>query len=256
FAGGVPPAVVVFIDAWTSLGGSQFLNSTAIGRYLDYVCDDVVPFVDARYPTVARPAARGLAGHSSGGYGAMVVPMLRPGIFGAIASHSGDALFEYSYMSDIAAAVRTLRDKYGGSYDEFWTDFRSRPAYTHSADGPLQNVYAMAAAYSAEPDGTVTLPFDIPSGLPRPDVWERWRALDPVYMVPKRIPQLKALRGIYLDAGKRDEHYLDLGTVAFASQLAAAGVEYTLELHDGSHSRIEYRFPSAWRFLAERLSAE
>ena len=74
-----PDAIVVFVDAWTSRGGSQFINSASTGRYLDYLCDEVVPFVDERYPTLPSRDHRGLAGKSSGGYGAMVVPMLRAG---------------------------------------------------------------------------------------------------------------------------------------------------------------------------------
>ena len=54
-AGDCPDAVIVFVDAWTSRGGSQFLNSTSTGRYLDYLCDEVVPFVDERYPTARGP---------------------------------------------------------------------------------------------------------------------------------------------------------------------------------------------------------
>src|SRR5581483_9838197 len=83
--GGAPATIVVFVDCWTSLGGSQFLNSPGTGRYLDYLCDEVVPFVDARYRTDARRERRGIQGKSSGGYGAMVVPMLRPHVFGALA---------------------------------------------------------------------------------------------------------------------------------------------------------------------------
>ena len=116
-AGECPPAVVVFVDAWTSLGGSQFLNSTSTGRYLDYLCDEIVPFVDGRYPTAADREHRGVAGKSSGGYGAMVVPMLRPEVFGALASHAGDALFECSYLPEFPKIARTLRDHFGGSMD-------------------------------------------------------------------------------------------------------------------------------------------
>src|SRR5947209_11376473 len=60
------PAIVVFVDAWTRLGGSQFINSPGTGRYLDYLCDDLVPFVDATFPTLADARHRGIAGHSSG----------------------------------------------------------------------------------------------------------------------------------------------------------------------------------------------
>src|ERR671935_2813690 len=88
-AGEIPPCVVVFVDAWTSLGGSQFLDSPGTGRYHTYLCEEVVPWVDDRYRTLASRDHRGIAGKSSGGYGAMVVPMLRPGVFGGLATHAG-----------------------------------------------------------------------------------------------------------------------------------------------------------------------
>jgi Putative esterase len=255
FAGGtVPPAVVVLVDAWTSLGGSQYLNSPGTGRYLDYLCDEIVPFVDERYATLPSRDRRGVAGKSSGGYGAMVVPMLRPDVFGALASHAGDAMFELCYLPDVAPAVRALRDTYEGSFEKFWADFRSRPAFTKESDHSLLNIYCMAACYSAEPDGSVTMPFDPDTGRIRDDVWRRWQELDPVRMVPGHADALRSLHGIYLDAGRSDEWNLDVGAAAFAAELDRIGVEYTFELFDAGHGGIEYRYPIALRFLAERLS--
>ena len=255
FAGGtVPPAVVVLVDCWTSLGGSQFLNSPGTGRYLDYLCDEVVAFVDGRYPTLASRDHRGITGKSSGGYGAMVVPMLRPDVFGALASHAGDALFEHCYLSEFARAARALRDKYDGSYERFFADFRSRPAFSKDTDDALVDAWAMAACYSAEPDGTVTLPFDPATGRLRDEVWQRWLALDPVRMAAGHAEALRSLRGVYLDAGRRDEYWLDLGATAFSAELDALGVEHVFELFDDTHSGIEYRYPKALAFLAERLT--
>jgi enterochelin esterase-like enzyme len=97
--GGAPPCIVVWVDAWTSYGGSQFVDSPAIGRYHSYLCDEVVAFVDDRYRTLAAPEHRGIAGKSSGGFGAMITPMLRPDLFGGLASHAGDALYELAYVS-------------------------------------------------------------------------------------------------------------------------------------------------------------
>ena len=125
--GDCPDAVVVMVDAWTSFGGSQFLDSTSTGPYMTYLCDEVVAFVDERYPTAPHRDHRGLTGKSSGGYGAMVVPMLRPDVFGALASHCGDALFEVCY-ADFRVAARKLRDDFDGSYEVFFERARrSRP---------------------------------------------------------------------------------------------------------------------------------
>jgi S-formylglutathione hydrolase FrmB len=254
FAGeGAPRALVVFVDAWTSYGGSQFLDSPAVGNYHTYLCEEVVPFVDGAYPTLAAAAHRGIAGKSSGGYGAMVTPMLRPDLFGGLATHAGDALFEHCYLPDFREALRALRD-YDGSFDRFWEDFRSRPAFTKGSDFPLLNTYAMAACYSANPDGSVDLPFEVETGALREDVWQRWLEWDPVRMVDSHADALRGLRAIYVDAGKRDQFYLDVGAEAFRRALARIGVtDVFCELFDGTHSSIEYRYPLALRYLAERL---
>ena len=255
FAGeGCPQALVVFVDAWTSVGGSQFLDSPGTGRYHSYLCDEVVAFVDERYRTLAGPAHRGIAGKSSGGYGAMVTPMLRPDVFGGLASHAGDALFELCYLPDFRETARALRDEYGGSFERFWEDFRARPAFTKGSDYPLVNTWAMAACYSANEDGSVDLPFDPATGRLRDEVWERWLAWDPVRMAPRHADALRSLRAVYLDAGSRDEFFLDLGAEAFRRELAALGVEdVRFELFDAKHGGIEYRYPAALRYLAERL---
>ncbi len=250
------PAIVVFVDCWTSLGGSQFLDSPATGRYHSYLCDEVVPFVDAGYRTLADRDHRGIAGKSSGGYGAMVTPMLRPDLFGGLATHAGDALFEVSYQPDIREAVRALRDTYDFSYDAFWADLRARPGRPKKTDGALLNMYCMAACYSADADGTVQLPFDLRTGRLRPDVWERWLAWDPVRMAPAHADDLRSMRAIWIDAGRSDDFYLDLGAEAFRDELEKLGVTDAVrfELFDGTHANIEWRYPSALRFLAERLA--
>jgi hypothetical protein len=252
FSGDCPPALVVFVDAWTSYGGSQFLDSPAVGNYHTYLCDEVVPFVDGAYPTIRDATSRGITGKSSGGYGAMVTPMLRPDLFGGLATHAGDALFEHCYLPDFRDALRALRE-YDGSWEAFWQDFRSRPAFTKGTDFALLNTYAMAACYSANDDGSVELPFD-DLGQLRDDVWERWLAWDPVRMVERHAAALRSLRAIYIDSGKRDQYFLDVGAEAFRDALAAIGVtDVFFELFDGTHSSIEYRYPLALRYLAERL---
>jgi Putative esterase len=254
-SGEVPPAIVVWVDGWTSLGGSQFLDSPGTGRYHTYLCEEVVSWVDANYRTLAAPEHRGIAGKSSGGYTAMVTPMLRPDLFGGLATHAGDALFETCYLPEFREVARALRDDYGGSYDRFWEDFRSRPAFTKQHDGVLLNAWCMAACYSADPDGAVRLPFDTDTGELVPDVWARWLDWDPVRMAVQRAAGLLSLRAVYIDAGTRDEFYLDLGAEAYRRALEDVGVaDIRFELFDAGHSAIEYRYPLALAFLAERLS--
>jgi S-formylglutathione hydrolase FrmB len=253
--GEAPPCVLVWVDAWTSYGGSQFLDSPGTGRYHTYLCDEVVPWVDERYRTIAGPEHRGIAGKSSGGYGAMVTPMLRPDLFGGLATHAGDALFEVCYLPEFRESARALREDYDGSFDKFWEDFRSRPAMSKDSDGVLVNDWCMAACYSADEDGTVRLPFDSATGELIPEVWERWLRCDPVRMVAGHADALRGMRAIYIDAGKRDEWYLDLGADAFHRALADIGVtDARFELFDATHMGIEYRYPLSLQYLVERLS--
>ena len=254
---GAVPSIVVFVDAWTSLGGAQFIDSAGTGRYHTYLCDELVPFVDARYRTMPEAAHRGVAGKSSGGYGAMVTPMLRPDLFGGLVTHAGDALFEVCYAPDVREVARSLRDAYDGSYEAFWADFRSRPGRSKRTDGALLNVWCMAACYSADPDGTVRLPFEPLTGRLIPEIWDRWLAWDPVRMAQPNAEALRGLRGIWVDAGRADDFYLDLGADAFRGELVSLGIDderLRFELFDGTHGGIDWRYPEAIGWLAERLT--
>src|SRR5262249_7443987 len=145
---------------------------------------------------------------------------------------------------------------YEGSFERFWADFRSRPAFTKTSDAPLLNIWCMSACYSADPDGTVRLPFDPATGRLDEEVWARWLAWDPVRMVAGHAEALRGMQAIYIDAGRHDEYHLDLGAEAFRRALADIGVtDVRFELFDGGHGGIEYRYPLALTYLAERLSA-
>jgi len=73
-------------------------------------------------------------------------------------------------------------------------------------------------------------------------------------MARRHADALRSMRAIYMDAGKRDEFYLDLGADAFRRELEALDItDVFFELFDAKHGGIEYRYPLAIRYLAERL---
>jgi hypothetical protein len=113
------------------------------------------------------------------------------------------------------------------------------------------------ACFSAREDGTPELPFDPRTGELRPEVWQRWLDWDPVRMVDRYADELRSLRAVWLDAGKRDEWFLDLGAEAFRAGLARIGLpedRVQFELFDGTHMAIDYRYPLALSWLAHRLA--
>ena len=250
-----PPAIVVYVDAWTSYGGSQFVDSPGTGQYHSYLCDEVVPWVDAAYRTYPDRDHRAIMGKSSGGFGAMITPMLRPDLFGALASHAGDSLYEYCYLKDFGPAVRALRG-YDGDIWGWWREFRSRTPFTSPADHQLILLLGVAAAFSANPDGSVDLPFEPRTGILRPAVWQRWLDWDPVRMAARYGDALRSQRAIWIDAGTRDEHLLDVGAAAFRDELRTIGVSDQViryELFDATHAGIDYRYPLSLAWLCQRM---
>lgn len=255
-SGEAPGCIVVYVDAWTAYGGSQFIDSPGTGRYHSYLCDEIVPWVDANYRTIADRESRAISGKSSGGFGAMITPMLRPDLFGALATHAGDTLYELCYVPIFGKAARQLRN-YDHDIMRFWSDFKSRVAFTKEEDGNLVMILGCSACFSAREDGTPELPFNPRTGELIPEVWQRWLDWDPVRMVDKYADALRSLRAVWIDAGNRDEWYLDLGAEAFREGLRRIGVpdeKVYFELFDAGHGSIEYRYPLSLAWLAKRLA--
>ena len=121
----------------------------------------------------------------------------------------------------------------------------------------LLSVLGVAACFSANPDGSVDLPFDPVTGVLRPDAWQRWLDWDPVRMVPAHADALRGLRAIWIDAGTRDDYHLDLGAQAFRAALRDIGVHDDLvhfELFDASHAAIDYRYPMSLAWLCGQMT--
>jgi S-formylglutathione hydrolase FrmB len=255
-AGALPPFVAVFVDGFTAVGGTQWINSAAVGRYQDYVADDVTAFVEARLGTLARREARAVVGKSSGGYGALCMGRDRPEVFAHLACHAGDAGFEWCYGPDLPKAAAGLL---GSADAAAWLEAmkaRARQTKLSGADHPVLNVLGMAAAYSPAPDEPlgVALPFALPDGRLRPDVWARWLAHDPVRFVPRSLDAFRRLASIFVDCGTRDEFNLRWGARQVVAALRAGGVEVRHEEFDDGHLGINYRHDASLQWLAPRLA--
>ena len=242
-------AIVVMPDCFTRYGGSQYLNSTATGRYEDHVVKELVPFVDRRYRTNGR---RAVLGKSSGGYGALVLGMRHPDVFHALACHSGDLYFEYCYLPDFPKALDVLR-KHGGParFLRAWEKMPKRLAGDlHAA----VNTLAMASCYS--PRGrSFDLPFDLETGVIRKDIWRRWKAWDPVEMLDRHARDLRKLPLVYLDCGTRDPFALHHGARIFAAKARRLEVRVVHEEFDDDHSNIAYRYDRSLALLSKALTS-
>mgnify|MGYP001195388585 CR=1 FL=1 len=236
-----PPMIVATPDCVTSLGGSQYVDSAAVGRYESFVVREVVPFLDAHFRTRATPRHRAVCGKSSGGYGALMLGMKHPSIFGALASHSGDAYFDLCYGLDFPKAFDAVRE--AGGVKACLAAIRARPRL-RSSDVAALNVLAMAACYSpnAELPWGFDVPFDLRTGEVRADVMRRWRRFDPVHAARRHAANLRSLRGVFLDCGTRDEYALHIGARVLSQRLTELGVRHVHEEFDDGHMGISYRY--------------
>ena len=277
------PAIVVFPDCFTALGGNQYVNSSAIGNYADYLTREIVPFVDREFRTLASREHRGCFGKSSGGYGAIVHGMKYAKYWGAIANHSGDAYFDFVYWCDWPNTLNELakhrapklkpgsRDVrraagsrgLGGGINEGLDDGRVRRFLDHvwrkeklsTAEGHCIMNLCMAATYDPDPRAPLgfRVPFNLESGEVIAKRWYKWREHDPINLVARYRNNLKSLSGIYIDCGWRDQYHIHYGTRILSQRLAAAGVRHTYEEFDDNHSDVDYRMDASLPFLYRAL---
>ncbi len=251
---GAPPAILVMADGWTKYGGSQYINSSATGRYEDAV-KELVGYVDTYYRTMASRNHRGLNGKSSGGYGALVVAMRNPQLFGAVASHSGDMYFEACYKPFFWKDLDHMR-KHGG-LEGFLKAFREAPKKPGDMMHAAMNSVAMAMAYSPNPESPNGFDpvVDPESGELIESVWTRWLEWDPVTMVERYAENLRSLRMIYFECGSRDQYNLHHGARILRRRMERLGIRHEYQEFDDDHSAVNYRYVESLRRLCNVLKA-
>jgi enterochelin esterase family protein len=239
---GCGEAILVMPDAFTRYGGSQYLNSSATGRYEDHVIEELVPYVDRAYRTLPGRAHRGVLGKSSGGYGALVLGMRHADVFGAVASHSGDVYFDYCYRGDIPGFCSEVQR--AGGIGPWFDAFQAKRQKKHD-DLEILNILAMAAAYSpnpATPPFGIDLPCDLETGAFREDVWSRWLEHDPLRLLERHADALRSLVLLFVDCGIRDEYHLHHGLRLFVGRLRALGIPHEHQEFDDGHMNVSYRY--------------
>ncbi|HEY3250025.1 MAG TPA: alpha/beta hydrolase-fold protein [Ignavibacteria bacterium] len=248
--------IVVMPDCFTKYGGSQYVNSTATGRYEDYLVKEIVPYVDRTFRTIPKAGARSIIGKSSGGYGAMWLGMKHPDIFGLMVTHSGDSAFEYCYMKDFPDFVVQIQ-RYGKGHNALKNFIKSQIGYNQPKPKDFHNILniiGMSSCYSPNPkrkEYNFDLPFDIYTGELIPQIWKKWLRFDPVRLVDKYKNNLKKLRLIFVDCGTSDEFNLQSGARIFVEKLRKRGIKcFHQEFNDG-HMNIQYRYDTSFKYISD-----
>jgi enterochelin esterase family protein len=246
-SGAMGPVIAVLPDCWTIFGGAQYLNSSALGQYEDYLIQELIPYVDANYRTLPSREHRAITGKSSGGYGAMVQSMRHPEVFSAVASHSGDIYFEFGLLPDLAKLHANLL-KFDG-LEGFIEQIPTIKPKTHDPFFSVLGMLCYGAAYAPNPQAPrgFDMPIDMETGALREDVWQRWLAWDPVRMIdqPEHIAAWRQMNYIYLDCGLWDELNFPVGTRIMSKKLDALGLKHDFELFNDGHINVPYRYDTS-----------
>lgn len=239
--GRLDDAIFALPDCFTLLGGSQYLDSPAQGPYQRHLWEELRPAVEAAFPTTGK---HGVAGRSSGGYGAFLQAVAQPSYVRAVACHAGDMAFELVYPGSFAALAQAM-ERFGG-VPELVEAFRASPMKRSGAFFMAIQALCMAACYSpaAEAPLGIDLPFDPRTLELREEVWARWLAHDPLRMIERSEVQ-DALRGLdllFFDCGSRDEYALQYGQRRLTRRLSELGIAHEAEEFPDGHRSTSYRF--------------
>lgn len=257
-AGAIAPVAVAFPNCFTLYGGNQYVNSAAVGRWDDFLVQEMLPAVEARFGC-GGPGKRGIYGKSSGGYGAIAHALLHGGeVWDAAACLSGDLAFELAYLPEMPAVLRALAKTgfdIGRWMTEFWAARKKSGKDTHAL-----MTLAMAATYDPDPSAPwgIRLPVTMDTCTVIEDRWANWLAWDPVLMAgdPAARDRLKALKGLWLDCGDIDQYNLLYGARRLHRLLETHGVPHVYEEFPDDHSGIDYRLEGVLPFLVAALSRD
>lgn len=238
--GTIKPVIIVKPDANTDYTvfrrASWYTNSQLNGQFEDYIVKDLVAHIDKTYNTCASRDKRSIMGHSMGGYGAMKLLLKHPGLFKAVASHSG--------LLDLEAIPEWF-------HHIFRENGGSAP-YTYDPEAGRFTwlTYSLSGAFAPNPSN---FPYPADFILDRQgnmvhSVMDKFRINSPAYIVQGAPPGQDT--GIYFDVGQQDDIGLLPFNTSFSKILDEKGIHHTFVVYQGGHDdMLESRIPIALEFL-------
>lgn len=250
--GAMGPCLVAFPDCFTKLGGNQYINSAAVGRWADFLIEECVPFVEREFGC-GGAGKRGLFGKSSGGYGAIAHALLYPDFWAAAACHSGDMAFELAYLPEFPRLLRKLA-KCDNSIQKWLEGFYAAKK-TKDDDVHDLMTLAMCATYDPDPSAFwgVRLPVTFDTCEVIEDRWRNFLNCDPCLMAAARGEGMKKLKALWIDCGDADQYNLVYGARRLHRSLEKLGVAHVYEEFADNHSSVDYRMDRSLPFLVKAL---
>jgi hypothetical protein len=255
--GQIGPVITVFPDCFTSLGGNQYVNSSAMGNWEDFLLREMIPAVEQRYRVKPGPAHRAVFGKSSGGYGSLIQGLRHGECWAGLASHSGDVGFDIIYRRDLPMMLGQL---VGHDFEPLrFVDALREARKIRGEEMHALMVLAMAASYDPDPAAPlgIRLPVDPETCELIEDRWANWLAHDPLMMIDREECQasLRKVGTVFIDCGARDQFYMQYPTRSLVRRMTRLGIAHIHEEFDDTHSGIDYRLERSLPQLYKAVSA-
>ncbi|KAI0406761.1 Alpha/Beta hydrolase protein [Xylaria palmicola] len=250
---------------------SYGVNTANLGPYGDAINDELIPYIDEKFNTIAQPYARIQDGGSTGGWISAASVVFRPDLFGACFSSYPDSL-DFHKHQDIA--LYTNKNAYQnddgdkiGSIRTFQNDTEVVLA-TVAQENHWELVFGTSSRSSLQWDvwnavfgaqglnGYPLEPWDKVTGEIYPEAVEYWKQLDLTGYIASNWGGAKnlgeVLRGrLFIYVGTHDNYYLNGGVDAFERRVNALGgpgwANVTIapgQTHGGNYQRRE-----TWDYL-------
>ena len=234
FAQGSAEMIVVLPDSKTVHNGSMYSSSVTTGDFEQFIAHDVVAYIDAHYRTIADRRARGLVGHSMGGYGGARIGMKHADVFGTLYLMSPCCLSARpaAFGPPGQAAAEPAPGK---SALETAVESVKTPADVAALPYLVHMQLAAAAAWSPDPHNP-PLYLDLPTknGVVQQDVLAKWAANAPLDFVDQYVDNLRRYRGIAMDVGDHDGLQVDAGKLHQA--MDEYGLVNSFQIYPGTHT--------------------
>jgi len=235
--------VRLMLDPSCPLGHHVFADSANNGPWGTALVNELIPELDKTFRTDARPAARFLTGHSSGGWSSLWVMVKHPDDFAGTWSTSPDPVDfrDFQRINLYGGADNMYADRAGdrrpiarrGQQVLLWyRDFD----VMEEALGTGGQLHSFEAAFSPRgPDGKPIRVWNRQSGAVNADAAKPWEAYDIRLVLERNWPTLgPKLRGkLHVHMGDLDTFYLEGATRLLAESLKKLDSDAVVEMHAG-----------------------
>ncbi len=256
------PFVNVVIDANCPGGHSVFADSANNGPWAKALTTEFIPALERQFRLVAKPSARLLNGHSSGGWTSLWLQVTYPDFFGGTWSTSPDPVDFHDFQ---------MIDLYKPGTNMF-TDEKGQPRPLARMDGKVWLLYKafsdMERPIRGEQLGSFEWVFSPRGKDGQPmQLWNRdtgaidssvaaaWRKYDIADKLRREWPTLSPkLKGkLHVYTGEEDTFYLDGAVRRLKVEMKQLGSDAKVELFPGNHFTV--MTPALWGRIDHEMAA-